>query len=402
MLRRMGLAITLLSFLVIASFSAEPANRQHHRIPLFGVASMGGQYEESEFIVIHGNTELAEAASAGTGTESDPFIINNLRIKSPVSCIRIYETSDWFVIRNCDLRTTSVSYEAVVQFYLLQNGVIEDCYLSGATTGVQINCSSNCRVSNCYSQDNNGNGVYVYQSSECIITGCHIYANYKGIMFQESRYCTVQNNDIYRNAYVGVEFDTYSHNNSVIDNRFGWNFVREWGETHGRDNGLNNSFDDGVGTGNAYSDYNASEPYLIAGNAHTVDHFASDFSDDTRPTIEPIPDFAFDIETVGNVATWTARDSLPFAYVAYLNTIEWMNEVWDGRDLVIRLDRISLGTHNLTVEILDGAENRNSDTVFVTVVSFVLGGMGTDLVMIASGITVLSLVLLLVLIKKFY
>lgn len=360
------------------------------------------KYEDSSFLVIQNDTELAAISSAGGGTESDPYIISNLRIRSPSPAIRIYQTTAWFVIRDCYLSTTSASYEAVVQFSYLENGAIEDCYLSGATNGVQIAWSNHSRVSNCYSLDNVGNGVYTYQSSHCNITGCHIYANNKGIMFEAASHCRVEDNDIYRNTYVGVEFAPYCHNNTVVGNRFGWNFVRNGRETQGRDSGLDNSFDDGVSTGNTYTDYNASEEYLIAGDAGNIDRFASGFSDDEVPTIGSLPDFAFDINTRINFASWAASDSLPFTYAVYLNSQGWVTGVWDGREIEVFLDTLPAGTHNLTIVINDGAMNNVTDTVFVTAVSFVFSGMGTHLVMIASGITVLSFILLLALIRRLY
>lgn len=402
MLRRLGISAVLLSFLVIATFSPQATGLQFHFLPQPDNDAGIQQYQESEPLEIRGDVELAEASSAGSGNQTDPYVISNLRIESPDPCIRVYDTSAYFVIRDCDLRVRTVAFEATVQLFRLENAAIEDCYISGRASGIQITSSRNVTVSDCYAMGNGGNGIYLHESMWCNITGCYIYGNHKGIMFWDSTNCTVVDNDIYRNTYVGVEFSSYSHNNSVIGNRFGWNFVRESGETHGRDNGLNNTWDDGEGTGNAYSDYDADETYVIPGFSDTIDHFATGFSDEDLPQIEPVSDFAFDIETSDNFLTWNATDSLPYLYVVYVNANEWSAGTWDDRSIVIPLDDVLPGTYNFTVVLTDGGGSNVSDSVFVTAVSFVFGGMGTELVMIASGITVLSFVVVMVLVRKIY
>jgi parallel beta-helix repeat protein len=401
---RMG-PVTAAALLLLVVFS--PYASVHGtlvvRPPEVGL-STSQEYTESEFIIIQNNLQLSTVASSGSGTEADPYIISNLKIESYTPCIRVYNTTAWFVIRDCDLRTPAgiPSSEAVVQLSSLRNGAIEDCYMTGATNGVQMMSVIDCQVIGCRSFDNVGNGVYLYGSSNCTVISCHLYANQKGIMFEASSYCEVRGNTIYRNTYVGVEFEPYSHDNSVVANNFGWNFVRETGETHVRDSGENNTFDDGMGLGNAYSDYDGSPPYLMSGDAGSADHYPMSFGDSIPPTIEHLADFAFDKQVEGNYATWAASDTLPYTYVAYINAVAWRSGIWDGREIRLLIDGIAIGTHNLTMVVTDCAGNSARDVVFVTAVNFVFAGLGTPLVMIASGITVLSFLLVLGLIKKFY
>ena len=399
MVRRLGLAAVIILGLILVT-ALQSTGPKQETTKLIDVPLHSKQYVETDNIVIENNQDLVEIATSGVGTRSDPYVISNLWIRSSQPCIMVSGTTAFFVIRGCDLGSTSSSTAAVVLLSYVDHGSVENSLLTGATNGVQIMYSEDCTVAACYSQGNVGNGVYIYQSTNCTVKDSNLYANYKGIMFEASTHCTVEGNSIYRNTFVGVEFEPYSHNNTVLANEFGWNFVRNGRETHARDSGLDNSFDDGISVGNAYSDYNESETYLIAGDSGSIDNFATSFDDPVGPTVDPIPDFAFDIETSGNYVEWEAFDSYPFSYTVLINSISWRSGVWAGNEISLRIDDIVQGTHNLTLIVTDAGGNTANDTVFVTAVSFVFGGMGTELVMIASGITVLSVVVLLVLIKR--
>ncbi len=401
LVRRLGLVTVIILGLILFSAPLGTGSKQQ-TTGFIDSECQSKQYVGSGNIAIENNQELVEIATSGVGTRNDPYVISNLQIKSSAPAIRVSGTTAFFVIRDCDLGTTSASTAAVVLFSFVEHGSIENCFLTGATNGIQFMWSDDCRVVGCYSQGNAGNGVYVYQSTDCEITDCKLYANYKGIMFEGSTYCRVENNSIYRNTFVGVEFEPYSYNNTVLRNEFGWNFVRNGIETHARDSGLDNRFDDGIGVGNAYSDYNESEPYLIAGDSGSIDNFAAFFDDPVRPTVDPVHDFAFDIESNGNFIEWAANDSYPFTYTVLINSFSWKSGAWTGGEISVLLDTIAPGTHNLTLIVTDAGGNTENDSVSVTAVSFVFGGMGTELVMIASGITVLSFVLLLVVIKRMY
>jgi hypothetical protein len=118
------------------------------------------------------------------------------------------------------------------------------------------------------------------------------------------------------------------------------------------------------------------------------------------PILVPHYDTAIDVESVGNTLTWLAYDVFPWSYIIAENGQNTIVSVWVGGEITMGLDHLALGTWTITIIITDGAGNETSDEVFVSVVSFILGGIGTELVMIASGLTVASFVMIIILSKK--
>ena len=114
----------------------------------------------------------------------------------------------------------------------------------------------------------------------------------------------------------------------------------------------------------------------------------------------PNYDTAIDVDSVDNTLTWLAYDVFPKSYVILENNLERVISVWTGGDISYGLDHLEIGSYIIAVLVVDGAGNEAIDEVLVSVVSFVLGGIGTELVMIASGITVASFVIVVVLSKK--
>ncbi|GAF99266.1 unnamed protein product, partial [marine sediment metagenome] len=187
---------------------------------------------------------------------------------------------------------------------------------------------------------------------------------------------------------------------SIYGNSIGWNDVNVGPGGNALDSGRNNTFDDGSSNGNFWSDFNASETYLIPGLGNSTDVFAQLFEDIVVPVIVPLSDMAIDVETSSNTLTWQAYDALPKSYLIRENNLVVDSSIWNGGDITTDLDHLPVGTHELNVTVYDGAGNSATDGIFVSVISFILGGIGTELVMIASGITVVIFVVIILLVKK--
>ena len=359
------------------------------------------QYTPSSPLQIDGNTELAATSSSGAGTDVDPYIIESLRITSAAWCIDIRDCTAHFVIRNCILDAEGFNPNIVI-FTDVVNGAVIDCHIFGASNGIQFMNCADCRIEDCYIYSNSANGIYIYQSTECNIEQNLLYGNNKGIMFEGSTYCTVRNNSIYRNTFIGIEFEPYSHNNTVLENSIGWNALSGFGDIqiNVRNNAPDNRFDDGISIGNRWADFNESRTYRVSGDYRENDTYASLYEDLLVPYVNSPLDTAIDIESNGNTLTWIASDEAPYQYTILLNHVTHYSEIWDGNEITISLDLLHQGTHNITLVLLDAGGNARMDSVLVTAVSFVFGGMGTELVMLASGITVVVFILLLALAKK--
>jgi hypothetical protein len=166
------------------------------------------------------------------------------------------------------------------------------------------------------------------------------------------------------------------------------------------DTGEDNYFDDNISIGNYWSDFNETESYVIPGTANSIDSFAQLLEDDVTPVIVPNYDTAINVDIVGNTLTWLAYDVFPKNYMILENNLERVISVWTGGEVSYGLDHLEIGSYSIAVIVTDGAGNEAIDEIIVSVVSFILGGIGTLEVMIASGITVASFVIVVILSKR--
>jgi len=145
-----------------------------------GCIDFGGEKEEkktySAVIHITSNSEFTSenSVTSGSGTESNPYIIEDLKVDASSKLgICIENTNAYFIIRNCVIHDGGDSHTGIY-FYSVQNGKIENV-----------------------TSYNNYDGIYLYYSSNNTITNCSVY----------------------NNAYYGICLG-YSSNNSIISNTF--------------------------------------------------------------------------------------------------------------------------------------------------------------------------------------
>lgn len=355
------------------------------------------QYQRSEPISITSDSDFQSLGASGEGTLGNPYVFENLFINSTDSCVSITDTTSYFIIRNCKFETAITAI--AILFNNVENGRVTGSQISGGATGVNFMDSQNCIVTEttiygCW------NAIYLERASSCYVYDCTIFRNQRGFFFDSTEFCSITNNTIYSNIMWGVEVTEQSYNNTLYGNRFGWNDASGGTESNAIDNGEDNSFDDGIDVGNSWSDHNDSTTYLVPGSSGSIDSFPNLLEDNTPPMIEQHIDAVIDIETSGNTLTWLALDAFPAIYEVRENDGTPTASTWNGGPITIGLDHLPIGTHSIVVVVYDGAGNAASDSIYVTVVSFVLGGIGTELVMFASGITVVSFVIIILLLKK--
>jgi len=160
-------------------------------------------------------------------------------------------------------------------------------------------------------------------------------------------------------------------------------------------------FTDGISIGNEWSDYSSSEEYSIVGTGNSTDPYATLLIDSDVPVVIQEPDSIIDIESNDESISWIANDRFPERYQIYVNNELKEDSVWDGSDITFSLDYLTEGTYTIDLNATDGAGNAGKDEVVVSVISFVLGGIGTELVMYASGITMACFVVIILLVKRF-
>ncbi|MFX0070066.1 MAG: right-handed parallel beta-helix repeat-containing protein [Candidatus Hermodarchaeota archaeon] len=141
-----------------------------------------------------------------TGTFDDPHIIENVTINGNnlTDCIRIEDSIDFFIIRNCTLYNSS-SIDGYAAIYLLgtSNGTI-----------INNNCSNNNHASiylmaSCYNITIRGNyadNLYITNSQYGIYLSGTCHNN------------TISNNRIYDNVIQGIGLNSQCRDNVILNN----------------------------------------------------------------------------------------------------------------------------------------------------------------------------------------
>ncbi len=349
-------------------------------------------------IEIGSNTELAEQSSAGVGTRSNPYIIEGKTLRGR-NCFYIHDTTSSFILRDSrftfDLAGTSEIGSSVIRLENVEDGVVENCHVRGGDIAIELRGAINCVIRNCVSFDAY-RGILLDSSSNCTVLECLCSNNDIGTMMVNSYSCNIINNSIYSNYQRGVYVEVFCENNTIFGNAFGWNTFE-----NAMDSGENTMFTDGVSIGNEWSDYNSSEEYSIDGTGGSTDPYATLLIDTDLPIVLHEPDFVIDIESNDETISWSASDRFPERYRIYVNDELKEDSVWDGSDITFSLDYLTEGTYTINLNVTDGAGNVARDEVVVSVISFILGGIGTELVMYASGVTVVCFAVIILLVKKF-
>jgi parallel beta-helix repeat protein len=315
------------------------------------------------------------------------------------NCIYIHDTTSSFILRDSqfifDLTVTSEIGSSVIRLENIEDGVIENCYIRGGDIAIELRGATNCVIKNCIAFDAY-RGILLDSSSNCTILECSCSNNSIGTMIVNSDSCNIINNSIYSNYQRGIHVEVFSENITIFGNAIGWNTVE-----NAMDSGENTIFTDSISIGNEWSDYNSSEDYSIDGTGGSTDPYATLLIDADLPIVLHEPDSVIDIESNDESISWSASDKFPERYQVYINDVLKEESAWDGSDIVFSLDYLTEGTYNITLNAMDGAGNAGRDEVVVSVISFILGGIGTELVMYASGATLVCFVVIILLVKRF-
>ena len=90
-------------------------------------------------ILIENTEDFQSISTSGSGSTSDPFIIQNLVIEggANISCVEISDTSDHFIIRNCVI-ANATEFGFGFDLNNVRNGIIDSCIIENCTLGVTL------------------------------------------------------------------------------------------------------------------------------------------------------------------------------------------------------------------------------------------------------------------------
>ncbi|MFX1566949.1 MAG: right-handed parallel beta-helix repeat-containing protein [Promethearchaeota archaeon] len=189
----------------------------------------------------------------GSGTSSDPYIIEDLLIdgRGMGSCILIVNSSVHFKIENCTLYNTGGSWDDVgIYLENVQNGQVVENIIYDASNGILLEHSNyNNIIGNSISQ-NRLDGIRIDNSDHNYIFGNTVSNNgEQGIHLYFSDYNTISENTANSNSH-GIHL-YYSNYNDITENNLRYNSIGIYRYYGNGNNISNNNF---IGNGENISE----------------------------------------------------------------------------------------------------------------------------------------------------
>lgn len=155
-------------------------------------------------IRINSNADFVAFGFNGSGTETEPWVIENLDINGSGygCCVYVGNTTDYFTIQNCYLHGAK---NGVSDPYYYNSGVILYTVQNGSIT-------SNNITSNDY------NGIYLYLASRNMIVNNNVSNNRSGIRLMYSIRNYMKNNVVFLNNWEDITVSCDSNNNTITNN----------------------------------------------------------------------------------------------------------------------------------------------------------------------------------------
>jgi len=173
------------------------------------------------YIVGNDNFIPANGVVGGSGTENDPYIIENWDISAGSAIgIEIWNTTAYFIIRNCYVHDSGKYYDGIY-FWNVANGEIDNVTcVSNDGQAIYFNSSSNNNITNCTVKNNSGSGIWLDNySNNNVISNCTAENNDPGIWLTDNSDNNVIENCATNNC--GIQFDYSSYNdikNCTVEN----------------------------------------------------------------------------------------------------------------------------------------------------------------------------------------
>jgi len=179
----------------------------------------------------------AQPWCTGSGTEIDPYIIEDIIINGVGSnqCIGIYESNEYFIIRNCTFYNSrgTAATDSGIKLLEVTNGKILNSYCLNNTVGIYLFESSYNTIAENSLYNNSYYGIQLYDSSSYnTISDNTMNNNYiHGLTFSTSEpltkrctYNTIIKNNLSYNENKGILLH-YSDNNNITENLISFNEV---------------------------------------------------------------------------------------------------------------------------------------------------------------------------------
>ncbi len=193
--------------------------------------------------------ENCDAVRSGSGASDNPYIISDWDISASSSHgISISNTSDHFIIKDCEINNGGSQYNGIVLSDVM-NGKILSNEITSNSAGIFLQYTNSAVIKDNTVQNNDMYGISLQYSNDNVIHGNTVQGSGDtALAIQESDRNEITNNHIEQNNGDGLTFQQCS-NNLIHHNVF-----RNNDGDNARDDTGNNDWDDGS-EGNYWGDY---------------------------------------------------------------------------------------------------------------------------------------------------
>ncbi|MHA1614466.1 MAG: right-handed parallel beta-helix repeat-containing protein [Candidatus Thorarchaeota archaeon] len=268
-----------------------------------------------------------------------------------------------FYSTNCTLQNSNIDFPNLsgIYTYLATHSTFDNVSINGTNHGFNFRDSDNSIITHCVISNATEAGFYLRNSDDCLLHSNLVY--YCDIGFEISyslRNNFTENSVLYNN--VGFYTTSLSDNNLFLLNEIGWNSLY-----NAYDNVFGNHWDNGIDTGNAWSDYVSGGFYEVDGIVGAIDGFPTTLQTLT-PEINGPDDFIYWRTISTDVLQWNASSQYPSHYRILLNSSFLTTQPWDGYSpIIIHLNTYSVGTYNFILQVYSIGSSFDSDFVTVTI-----------------------------------
>lgn len=172
-----------------------------------------------ETIQIFNDTKLENMSSRGTGTEIDPFIIENLFVSlKSATCLHIENVTKYFIVQNSQFYDNGDWTATGIKLVNVLDGraTIKNNKINYFFTGIKIVNSSSTKVIDNYISSTIY-GVYCLDSNYSVVDNNYVGGPYfSGIQFSDSHNSTAKNNIVRYSSNKGIAL--YSSDFVVVYN----------------------------------------------------------------------------------------------------------------------------------------------------------------------------------------
>ena len=204
-------AFVMVGLLVTVSYACY---RVHAVVPDID-SNANNSYTDHDSVLITSNAEFVIQGWTGDGSETNPYVLEWLRISSTGDCIRIYDTTMYFIIRHCIMTSSGTSANGSgVLLQNVTNGQVASCEIASKSYGIIAGMMDNCALFN-NTILSSENGIAVDFSTDCLIENNVVDNDSLGVTITDSTYCILKNNSL---GWIVLQWTSHCE---LLDNRLG-------------------------------------------------------------------------------------------------------------------------------------------------------------------------------------